>query len=145
MFYNFRKNKKGFTLVELIVVIAILGILAGVAVGAYFGITNSAREKAATNPLKELADFFAKTGGFNDKSLGDYIRETFKDDATSFAISNTTYWNFTGSSTDTFEVYFHNSECGDYYGYLEFKQGVASKKSVSAKKTKPSNYNALTA
>ena len=37
-----KKSLKGFTLVELVVVIAVIAILAGVAVGAYFGITNSA-------------------------------------------------------------------------------------------------------
>lgn len=38
------KAKKGFTLVELVVVIAVIAILAAVSVGAYFGITESAKE-----------------------------------------------------------------------------------------------------
>ena len=38
------KNKKGFTLVELVVVIAILAILAGVATGATIGILKNARK-----------------------------------------------------------------------------------------------------
>ena len=42
-----KKLKKGFTLVELVVVIAVIAILAGVSVGAYFGITASANASAA--------------------------------------------------------------------------------------------------
>jgi prepilin-type N-terminal cleavage/methylation domain-containing protein len=38
----FRKNKKGFTLIELIIVIAILAILAAIAIPMFTGITESA-------------------------------------------------------------------------------------------------------
>ena len=40
----FKKAKRGFTLVELVVVIAVIAILAAVSVGAYFGITDSANK-----------------------------------------------------------------------------------------------------
>lgn len=40
------KNKKGFTLVELIVVIAILAILAGVATGVTLGVLDNSRKSA---------------------------------------------------------------------------------------------------
>lgn len=39
-----KKAKRGFTLVELVVVIAVIAILAAVSVGAYFGITDSANK-----------------------------------------------------------------------------------------------------
>ena len=48
------KKKKGFTLVELVVVIAVIAILSAVAVGAYFGITASANHSKVTSELKEL-------------------------------------------------------------------------------------------
>lgn len=41
------KNKKGFTLIELIVVIAVLVILAAIAIPTYIGITQSAEDKVA--------------------------------------------------------------------------------------------------
>lgn len=50
----FKKLKKGFTLVELVVVIAVIAILTGVSVGAYFGITESAKNSKVE---QEAADF----------------------------------------------------------------------------------------
>lgn len=42
-----KKNEKGFTLIELIIVIVILGIIAGVAVPKFIGLSSSARLSAA--------------------------------------------------------------------------------------------------
>ena len=50
----FKKAKKGFTLVELVVVIAVIAILSAVSVGAYFGITDTANRSAAEQGAKQL-------------------------------------------------------------------------------------------
>lgn len=63
---RFRKNKKGFTLVELIVVIAILAILAAVATVSITGIVNRSRENALRSDLgkyKEAYDVWMTDGG----------------------------------------------------------------------------------
>ena len=49
----FKKVKKGFTLVELVVVIAVIAILAAVSVGAYFGVTESANRSRLEQEAKQ--------------------------------------------------------------------------------------------
>lgn len=50
----FKKMKKGFTLVELVVVIAVIAILAAVSVGAYFGVTESANNSRLEQESKQV-------------------------------------------------------------------------------------------
>lgn len=51
---KFFKNKKGFTLVELVVVIAILGILAGIAVPRFMDATATARGSKVMADLRTI-------------------------------------------------------------------------------------------
>ena len=54
-----RKNKKGFTLVELIVVIAIMAVLAGVVAGVTVSQLNKQTDKTMATEAKGVADFIS--------------------------------------------------------------------------------------
>ena len=80
------KNQKGFTLIELMIVVAIIGILAAIAIPAYQDYTTRAKVSeglTAMGPVKaSIAEFYMSTNdmptnanqaGINVGSLGDYV------------------------------------------------------------------------
>ena len=68
--------KKAFTLIELVVVIAVIAILAGVGVATYFAVNNSANRSATEQNLVEIQNVYSlykieKEEEINDLSLED--------------------------------------------------------------------------
>ena len=78
--------KKGFTLIELVVVIAVVAILTAVSVGTYFGVTKSANESKLTTEAKAILTHLklvslspdSKSSSFNEDGLEIYNFNTFK-------------------------------------------------------------------
>ena len=68
-----KRQRKGFTLVELAIVIAILGILAVVAIPKYLGMVEDARSAAAKSQLgtvrSAIAIYYAKNKGVMPTTL----------------------------------------------------------------------------
>lgn len=86
MFNKFRhvlKNHKGFTLVELMVVVVIIGILVAIAVPVYNKTTDNAKEKAcfANQRIIEgsAQQFVANGGTLTDQTSGVGIQGLLKD------------------------------------------------------------------
>jgi len=73
-----RMNKKGFTLVELMIVLAILGLLAGIGIPSYMGVLNRARvgaDVARVAQVQTLVNMFiAECGGVSGLTVavGDF-------------------------------------------------------------------------
>ena len=71
---KFFKNKKGFTLVELVVVIAILGILAGIAIPRFMDATATARGSKIVADMRTIESAvsmqYAKSGSYSSNVQG---------------------------------------------------------------------------
>jgi prepilin-type N-terminal cleavage/methylation domain-containing protein len=94
------KNKKGFTLIELMIVVAIVGILAAIAIPAYLDYTVKSKITEVSAAMDALctsaSEYHAATGEFPDDS-GDY------NNVNAFAAVSRDYvkkWQYVNQSAD---------------------------------------------
>ncbi len=88
-----KKERKGFTLVELLVVIAILAVLASVSVVGYLGFVNKARESNAITEITQIREVVRDNlldGAEHEYTWSTDKKATFKYSTTTSS-SNTTY------------------------------------------------------
>ena len=91
------KDQKGFTIVELLIVIVVIGILAAITIVAYTGVQNNARKADAQSMAKEVAN---KVEIYAAENEGAYPAEitTATNALLSEKISSKTMENINGSA-----------------------------------------------
>jgi general secretion pathway protein G len=129
-------KQKGFTIVELLIVVVVIGILAAIVVVAYNGVTSSTHESAVKNDLssfaKKMEVYKATNGDYpsNGTELDDadvkvtqgsyLIRNNFyycrSDDGQHYAvgvwsINSIRYWLIDGVTTQTTDNVYGSSTC----------------------------------
>lgn len=99
----FMRSKKGFTLVELMVVVIILGILVAIAIPIYNDVTGDAQKKACAANEKTLEGavgmYLAANGGKMPPSLNDLVTGGFIEAVPTCPVDRTS--NYTLNSNGT--------------------------------------------
>lgn len=136
MFYNFKKNKKAFTLVELIVVIAIIAILGAVVGVTVSSFVDKARVSAAESPLDDLKKYW-DTGITDNLTLSALVASIFGESERANFSCSSDAWGTKVSKLGTINIFYHDDASGDYYGKLAVTSGTPG--DVSSSKTAPTN------
>lgn len=85
-------KEKGFTIVELLIVIVVIGVLAAIVIVAYNGITNSAKDSSFLSDAQNLAKIAevvnANTGAYPTGATPAALEASFNSTATSQVPNN---------------------------------------------------------
>lgn len=142
-----KNSKKGFTIVELVIVIAVIAILAGVLIPTFSTVIKKARINSDTQVVRNLNTSLAADEAVNGKpeSFGDVIR-TLKEDGYILANLNPTTdgWYYVWESEsnqillvdDQFNVYFKSKDLAKTTAGKTWHFAVATEELVTALESK---------
>ncbi|MBE6793219.1 MAG: prepilin-type N-terminal cleavage/methylation domain-containing protein [Ruminococcaceae bacterium] len=78
-----KKTKRGFTIVELVIVIAVIAILAAILIPVFANVTDNANEAAAKAEIKNAYSAFVAEqalGGYTYEAIENYLYVNDKDE-----------------------------------------------------------------
>ena len=123
--------KKGFTMIELIFVIVILGILASVAVPRLAGTKADAEESAAVANLRTLVSdlntYYVATGDIPDTTTWNQITNVPLEGATEKAVNGTANAYLTVGDDKQCIGFNIVRETGDVPAYIKFTKNASAK------------------
>jgi type IV pilus assembly protein PilA len=96
------KNRKAFTLLELIVVIVVAGILAGIAIPSFNSIREKSKEEAAVQEAVAFGKNVTAIGSFDLDGTGAALDTTDAGSVITTALSETPGADAWADATDTF-------------------------------------------
>ena len=117
------RKHPGFTIVELLIVVVVIGILAAIVIVAYNGITNSANNSAVKSDFATLAKKMElyKTSS----SSGQYPMDATQLNDANFKVSQGSYAIVNGSGNPRNNLYYCHSNDGLHYAFgAESKGGL---------------------
>lgn len=130
------KNEKGFTIVELLIVIVVIGILAAIVIVAYNGVTNKANTtKSQTNAasVQKIAEAYNADNGKYPDTMAAFSAagNTAKlPTGVSVVSAATTPWGLTSGNGKTSVAYLYKGSAGSATGgviyYWDFGTGQVS-------------------